>query len=403
MTSLINSQLKKIELYFLPLAAFFLLISTAVLNFFIVLAVTISSLRIIYNNEYIKIISKKFMLYGLLIFFFLILSSYYTVGNFDNIYITLKKYIKFLYIPILFYYIKTHQNQIMIVKFLLAGSMLVLFLSYLKFFNIINFSYLYNFFDMNLFMTLNKASVFQSSIVHGAVFSFIFYLSIYMARRLKNNLLYVFSFLCFINVVYMNDSRNSYIIAFFLILLVIYFYFYKKKYMVTTISLFFIFSLSISPISETFIKTLNDTKDDVNLLVNKNFTSSIGLRSLWAINGFNNIYNEPLFGSGVGSYEKTIENFIKDNDINVNKKLAISNNPHNEFISISSQLGLFGLMLYILFLFTLLKESKNKFLASGAFVIILVSSFFNSALYDNVFGLFLVIIISLVYQKEFNE
>ena len=69
MTSLINSQLKKIELYFLPLAAFFLLISTAVLNFFIVLAVTISSLRIIYNNEYIKIISKKFMLYGLLIFF----------------------------------------------------------------------------------------------------------------------------------------------------------------------------------------------------------------------------------------------------------------------------------------------------------------------------------------------
>jgi len=87
----------------------------------------------------------------------------------------------------------------------------------------------------------------------------------------------------------------------------------------------------------------------------------------------------------------------------VNKKLAISNNPHNEFISISSQLGLFGLILYILFLFTLFKESKNKFLASGVFIIILVSSFFNSAMYDNVFGIFLVIIISLVYQKEFNE
>lgn len=403
MTSLINTQLKKIEIYFLPLAAFFLLISTAILNFFIVLAVTISSLRIIYNNEYISIISKKFMLYGLLIFFFLILSSYYTVGNFDNIYITLKKYIKFLYIPILFYYIKTHQNQIMIIKFFLSGSMLVLLLSYLKFFNIINFSSLYNFFDMNLFMTLSKASVFQTSIVHGAVFSFIFYLSIYMAKRTKNNLLYVFSFFCFINVVYMNDSRNSYIITFFLILLVIYFYFYKKKYMVTTISLFFIFSLSISPISETFTKTLNDTKDDFNLLVNKNFTSSIGLRSLWAINGFNNIYNDPLFGSGVGSYENTIENFIKDNDINVSKKLAISNNPHNEFISISSQLGLFGLILYILFLFTLFRESKNKFLASGVFIIILVSSFFNSVMYDNVFGIFLVIIISLVYQKEFNE
>ncbi len=413
MISFINLQFKKIELYFLPLAAFFLLISTAALNFFIVLSVCFALLRIIYENESVissfspeialSKISKKFMLYGVLIFFFLILSSYYTVASFENIFITLKKYIKFLYIPILFYYIKIHKNQFLIVKFFLAGSMVVLFLSYLKFFNIVNFNTLYNYFDMNLFMTLNKASVFQTSIVHGAVFSFIFYLSIYMAKKSKNNLLYVFSLLCFINVVYMNDSRNSYIISFFLILLVIYFYFNHKKYMVTTVSLFFIFSLSISPISETFNQTVVDTKDDLSLLINKDFSSSIGLRSIWAINGLNNVTEEPLFGNGVGSYEYTINKFIEKNEINVDKKLAVSNNPHNEFISISSQLGLFGLMLYILFLVSLYKDSKNKFLASGVFVIILVSSFFNSALYDNVFGLFIVMMLSLVYQKEFNE
>ena len=143
MISFINLQSKKIELYFLPLAAFFLLISTAALNFFIVLSVCFALLRMIYENNAVlssfspeialSKINKKFMLYGVLIFFFLILSSYYTVASFENVFITLKKYIKFLYIPILFYYIKILKNQFLIVKFFLAGSMVVLFLSYLKF------------------------------------------------------------------------------------------------------------------------------------------------------------------------------------------------------------------------------------------------------------------------------
>ena len=83
--------------------------------------------------------------------------------------------------------------------------------------------------------------------------------------------------------------------------------------------------------------------------------------------------------------------------------LAISNNPHNEFVSMSTQLGLFGLSLYILFLYSLFKEARKRYLAIGAFVIIFVSSFFNSVFYDNVFGLFIVIMLSLVYQKNYLE
>ncbi len=403
MNNLFFENLKKIEIYSLPFAAFFLLISTAALNFFIVIAVLFGLIRIIFEKKDILFVSKKFMLYALLIFLFLVLSSYYTIGNFENIYITLKKYIKFLYIPVLFYHIKVNQNQILIIKFLLAGGFIVLFLSYLKYFDIVNFSNLYSFFEMNLVGTISHASVFQTSIVHGVVFSFLFYLSIYMAKKQNNNYLYIFSILCLFNIVFMNDSRNSYLVVFFLILSVIYFYFNKKNYMVTTISLIFIFSLSVLPISNTFKKTINDTAYDIKLLVNDNYTSSIGLRSLWILNGVENIYKNPLFGTGVGSYEKTIQNFIKKNDINVNKNLAVSNNPHNEFISLSTQLGLFGFMLYIFFLYELFKDSRKKFLSTGAFVIVLISSFFNALFYDNVFGLFMVIVISLVYQKEFDQ
>ena len=106
--------------------------------------------------------------------------------------------------------------------------------------------------------------------------------------------------------------------------------------------------------------------------------------------------------SGVGSYENTIKNFIENNNVNVDKGFAISNNPHNEYISISSQLGIFGFLLYLLFIYSLFKESRKNFLVSGVFVINFASSIFNFSYYDNVLGLFLILSISLFYQKYFE-
>ena len=224
-----------------------------------------------------------------------------------------------------------------------------------------------------------------------------------MAIKFKNKFYFIYSFLCFSNVMFINDSRNAYVVSFFLIFLVIYYLFKRKRYIVTTVSLLLVFSLSSSTVLETtFLKTLNEGYQDITLLNKKNFTSSIGLRSLWAINGLNNITLKPLFGSGVGSYEYTIKNFIEKNNINVDKGLAISNNPHNEYVSMSTQLGMFGFLLYLLFMYSLFKESRKNFLASGVFVITFVSSISNSAFYDNVLGLFLILSISLFYQKDFE-
>ena len=58
-----------LEKLFLPLAAFFLLISTALLNVFVLLAVICTIMHLIYERSFSDLISKKFMLYGLLIFF----------------------------------------------------------------------------------------------------------------------------------------------------------------------------------------------------------------------------------------------------------------------------------------------------------------------------------------------
>ena len=178
--SIINFILYELEKYFLPIAVFFLLISTAILNIFILLVVVFTIFHIFHEKDFSNLIPKKFILYGLLIFLFLLMSLYFSTGDEESIISSLKKYVKFLYIPFLYIYIKRNNNTDLIIKYFISGGILVLCISYLKYFELLNLVPLYEFYNMNLVGTITKASVFQNSIVHGAVFSFIAYLSIFV-------------------------------------------------------------------------------------------------------------------------------------------------------------------------------------------------------------------------------
>ena len=61
--------LKNIEIYSLPAAAFFVLISTSAFNFFIILTLIFGVFRIIQEKEYKSKISKKFIFTYLYVFF----------------------------------------------------------------------------------------------------------------------------------------------------------------------------------------------------------------------------------------------------------------------------------------------------------------------------------------------
>ena len=110
-----------------------------------------------------------------------------------------------------------------------------------------------------------------------------------------------------------------------------------------------------------------------------------------------NIVDKPFTGYGVGSYKNSLNNCLGIKDANLSSKF-ITNNPHNEFVSLSTQLGLGGLFLYILFIYNLYLKSNNNTLAQGVFVIAFISSIFNSAIYDNILGLFIVLLISITHQ-----
>jgi O-antigen ligase len=173
-----------------------------------------------------------------------------------------------------------------------------------------------------------------------------------------------------------------------------------NKFLIFTgiISIFFI-TLSTN-IANNFLWRVNHLNVDLELINNHDYDSSVGKRYLWMISGINNIKNKPLLGHGVGSYYNKIESYISKNDINIDPLAIVSNNPHNEFISISSQIGLFGFLLFTMFFISLYKDSSKSFLTQGVFVTVLISSLFNSAFYDNILGIFLVVIIGVSYQSK---
>ena len=97
--------------------------------------------------------------------------------------------------------------------------------------------------------------------------------------------------------------------------------------------------------------------------------------------------------------KKPLRFILKKNGYN-QYELYITNNPHNEFISLSTQLGFIGLFLFFAFLYFLFRNSGREILYLGIALTVFISSIFNSAFYDNMLGLFLIIIISILYQRD---
>ena len=401
--------IEKINIYLLPLAVFFILISTAATNFFLILTVFIAFVFCIKNNSFDEIFKKDFFFkICFLIFFLFVIGCTYTIAEPNEALATLKKYTKILYIPFIYYYLKIFKNEKIVLNFFLFGTTLILILSYLKYFNIININ---NFYEYAKLLSITgidekiintKSTVFQHYIVQGIVLSFYSFLCLFKAHDNNNFILYFLSALAFINVIFLNNSRAAYIIMLILLLLSFYKIITSKKTRIAIIAFLIVFMAS--NLSYNFKNRISYISSDLAIMQIDDYNSSVGMRYIWFKIGIHNILNEPIIGNGTGSFQQSTINYFKNNNENFKIGLGnfISNNPHSEFISISSQLGIIGLLSFFIFLYLLL-TCPGGIMSVATSILVIVASLFNSVFYDNMIGLFLVIIIGLFYKSKFAE
>ena len=396
------SGIEKIHIYFLPLAAFFVLISTAATNFFVVLTVLTALIICIKNNSFSDIYKENFFKACLFIYLLLLVSYTYSIADQNQVADTLKKYIKIVYIPFIYYYLKKYKNKKMVINFFIYGSSLILVLSYIKYLDLIKFEYFYEYVEFLSMSGISesiintRAVIFQNYIIHGIILSFYSFLCLYIALKNKNYILYLFSALAFVNVLFLNDSRAAYIIIILLTLLSFYTIITNNKIrLVFLLTIFILLCSSFSENLENRINVVNINKINIG---NENYNSSLGARYIWTKVGMYNLSSEPILGKGIGSfYNSTIIYIKKHNKLNAEK--FVTNNPHSEFISISTQLGMLGLLSLIVFLYYLITSSASAMSIATSLVVV-VSALFNSVFYDNMLGLFLIIIISLFFKHK---
>ncbi len=126
-------------------------------------------------------------------------------------------------------------------------------------------------------------------------------------------------------------------------------------------------------------------------------TTSTGFRLEFYRNTLALIAKHPLTGTGTGSFPATYADLVKGTGQN------LSRNPHNEFLLISVQTGIFGLGALVWLLWQqwryapLLPTPMERGLAQGLVVMMVIVCMLNSALLDHTEGLLYAWLTALLY------
>lgn len=187
------------------------------------------------------------------------------------------------------------------------------------------------------------------------------------------------------NIFFIVEGRTGQLIALALILLVAIQRFSNKGRILTLVAvaaflvLFLSFSEKSSRISEGIANTQAYLQPKPEQTV-----SSMGLRYTFWKYSLKLIAERPLLGHGTGSFAEEYERIALG-------ERFMTENPHNEFLMIGVQLGLFGLLAYLGFLGSQFycagkMPDNEKWLAQGLLGSLIITSLFNTPFFDHAEG-----------------
>jgi O-antigen ligase len=277
-----------------------------------------------------------------------------------------------------------------------SSAFLLLMLSYLTWLHLLpQVSYL----DIKV----GNNVVIQDRITYGLFVSVAAYYwaveAVYSGSSRKRMILLGLSALAVFNLLGIVNSMTAYVI---LTTLVCYFLIrqWRWKGAIAFISVFVLlaaiaYSLPTSPLHQRVaegVKEFRQWKPDEAQRTNQ------GARLEFYYNGLRVIGDHPFFGVGVGGFKEAYVKKIKDPD------MLRSDNPHNEYLLVATQLGLIGLaaLLYLFYtqwrLAPRLPTPRDALLARGVVLAFMVGCLPNSFLTDYHEGAFFIWISALLFS-----
>ena len=325
--------------------------------------------------------------WSLFLFLWFILGSSYTSAMPSDAFSMLMKYRELVFIPVLFSFLSTERYRSWVWKAFVIASVSTLLISYLMDMGILDFRE-------------QGGATFKSRITHSIFISFFAFFCAHKAydgQRYAKLFLALF-ILCLYNLFFMVDGRTGQLIVVLLILLFGVQRFTKKYVllmvlvMAILLGFFLAFSDKAARISEGFASTqayLQSHPEKTEVTVGARLT-------FWRYS-LKLIAEKPLLGHGTGSFEKEYDRIAHDEHLT-------AKNPHNEFLMIGVQLGFTGLLIYLGFLASQYYYARNlpnkeKWLAQGILLSLMVTSLFNTPIMDHAEGHWFVSMIALCFAS----
>lgn len=322
-------------------------------------------------NKYFKnILDHKISIY-FIIFFFIMIFSNLINENYQTLFSKTIFFIRFLFfvliIELFFINIKKIEKFLIILIFILVLLQFDLFFQYLFGFDLVGNVSPHKF---------RLSGFFGDELIAGgflAKFSGIYFMStVYFLKKKKIRNEYLIIILClYVVAVFLTGERMALILTFFSVFLVFVFAGEVRKIILLSVTIFSLI-LTVFIIKEENFYKRHIKQNLIQLGLSNKYSNDTFFDSHYGViwlTSFEIIKKEFFFGTGIKQYRNVCGN-EKYNLPNIklkNQKIRCSSHPHNYFLEIITETGVFGLIIYIIIIskifqiaFTKIKNEKSK-------------------------------------------
>ncbi|MCX7097391.1 MAG: O-antigen ligase family protein [Methylococcales bacterium] len=332
--------------------------------------------------------------WALLLFLWFILGLSYTSVSYDVALSMVMKYRELFFIPVFTAFLSATKAQTWVWRAFIIASLVILAISYLM--------------QAGLIAANNQgAFAFKSRITHSIYISFFAFFCAHKAYQGQSHvkLYWLMALISVYNLFFVVDARTGQLTMLILALLFGFQRFSKNALIIGVLALAVLLGLflNFSDKAARINRGIVSTQAYLQAHPEKSEFSMGERLTFWKYSA-KLIAEKPLLGQGTGSYRQEYERIARSEHL-------VSNNPHNEFLMVTVQLGGVGLLIYCCFLGSQLYVAKRlpdqeKWLAQGLLVSLVVTSLFNSPLMDHGEGHWFAMMIALCFaslQTDFKE
>lgn len=404
----ISPKLNGTNKYLLILLGFSIPVSTAVTNIIlglILLFWLVENIPDRFQKMILIVKSNPVASMAMLMFLFYLAGASYTIADKEMLFESLLDGVKFLFIPMMMIYFKDRKFHSRFMLAFMSSMLIILLFSYLFWLDMLP-----DFIPAKGVRSPLDSVIFHDHIKQNVFMAYAGFVAAVWSRFAvgrKTKILWgIISLVAAFNVFFLVAGRTGH-----LIMVVLFTYYFlswhnKKSLVFALIIVFLTGMVAWFYPSNAFLRSAKRVVTNVQKWdyeqPGKQISSS-GLRLEWYLNSVKLIRENPVIGTGTGSFKTAFNEFIKDTNMNP------TDNPHNEYLMTGVQFGLMGLIAFLAFFMVQwnyakhFKEKQDILLSRGFVLTILCACMVSSPIQDHAEGWFFALMSAFLFSESKNS